>query len=72
MNKKKMTAQYIELNQGFWGLIDQQGNKYEPINIPEQLKKNGKKSTVWFERIPEAQSMNMYGDIIRIEGFSVE
>ena len=34
-------AQYQNIEMGFWGIISEDGQKYRPINMPEQLKIEG-------------------------------
>ena len=53
---------------GFWG-IESNGKKYEPINMPEQLKTHGARVKIKAQTLEGASSMNMWGTIIRITSF---
>ncbi len=60
---------YQNLGTGFWGIIDSNGNEWRPVNMPEQLKRAGKKVTV---RIKEVDDMSifMWGTAVRVLSFS--
>ena len=40
----KGRATRVDLEGGFWGIVDEDGNRWQPVNMPEQLK--GKDTTV--------------------------
>ncbi len=63
------TARYIGLEGGFWGIEGDNGRKYTPINMPEQLKTNGAKVQIHAHLLEGAVSMSMWGDTIRIVSF---
>ena len=42
---------YISLEDGFYGIITEKGEKYLPINLPEKFKKDGLR--VWFKAKPK-------------------
>ncbi len=65
--KGKVSFQNIET--GFWGIIDDAGNKWMIIEMPEQLKYDGKSVEVMIEPI-DAMSMMMWGTPAKIVGFS--
>jgi inhibitor of cysteine peptidase len=60
------TVKYIGLEGGFWGIIGDDGKKYDPINLPDEFKAEDLK--VYFEyKIAEDQiSFHMWGQLIEI------
>ncbi len=64
--KGKVTYQNIET--GFWGIIEPNGQKWMIINMPEQLKYDNKTVEVSIEPI-DAMSTAMWGTPARIISF---
>lgn len=62
------TITHLPLATGTYGIIDNQGNEWLPINMPEQLKKDGKKVTVTIQEV-DIMSMFMWGTSVRILSF---
>jgi len=60
---------YQDLGMGCWGIVDQAGVEYRPVNMPEQLKKVGANVTVLVTDVEEDFSMMMWGEAVRIVGF---
>lgn len=60
-----VTTQYIDLEGGFWGLVDHSGNQYEPENLPSELQKEGLKARIQV-RVSNAASMRMWGQVVRV------
>ncbi len=63
------TAQFQNIGPGFWGIIDDKGNEWRPVNMPEQLKYEGASITVYGREVDE-MSIFMWGKAIRIVSFS--
>jgi len=63
------TIVYQNLEGGFWGLEDEKGNNYLPVNMPEQLKHEGKKVKVVIREADEAGAA-MWGRPVHIVSFS--
>ncbi|MEP7323212.1 MAG: hypothetical protein ABI761_14905 [Saprospiraceae bacterium] len=61
--------QFINLATGFWALVSDQGEKYRPVNMPDQLKISGKKVTCKVRPINEEFSMMMWGTPVKIIQF---
>ena len=61
--KGKIT--YQNIGTGFWGIIDTNGNQYEPVNLSEKLKKEGKSVSVT-ARESDTFSLFMWGNPIEI------
>ncbi len=53
---------------GFWGIVGDDGVDYRPVNMPEQLKKKGKKVTITAE-LTDDMSIFMWGTAIKIISF---
>ncbi len=66
--KIKGEAKYIDLGTGFWGIVDDKGGEWLPVNMPEQLKYEGKRVEC---RAIESDgfSMHMWGKLVRIVSF---
>lgn len=62
-------VQYINLATGFWAIVSQDGEKYRPIHMPDQMKIEGKKVTVRIKPISEEFSMMMWGTPVKIIQF---
>jgi len=62
----KGTVSFIDMEGGFYGIIADDGEHYDPINLPPQFKLNGLR--VWFRaEICENQlSFHMWGTRIEI------
>ena len=62
------TVTFQNLGTGFWGIIDDKGNEWRPVNMPEQLKKEGKTVTVTAQEVDE-MSIFMWGTPVEIVRF---
>lgn len=60
---------YQNLGMGFWGIVDQDGNEWRPINMPEQLKYDGKEVSVSIKEVEEDVSMFMWGTAVKVLSF---
>ena len=71
MKKLKITgkARYQNLGTGFWGIIGKDGREWRPVNMPEQLKKEGKEVSVTIKEVDE-MSIFMWGTPVRILSFT--
>lgn len=64
----KGTIVWKDLEGGFWGIVDENGNEWLPVNLPEQLKSKGKKAKLMI-RESEQASMFMWGTPVRVLAF---
>ena len=71
MSKKKITGKitYQNLETGFWGIIDEDGNHWRPVEMPEQLKHDGRRVTVTIKEVEEEASIFMWGTPVKILSF---
>ena len=54
MSKKiKGKVVYQNLGMGCWGIVDQSGKEYRPVNMPEQLKQVGADVSVVVKGVEE-------------------
>ncbi len=63
------TVSFQHLGTGFWGIIDENGKEWRPVNMPEQLKKAGKSVTVTVKEVDE-MSIFMWGTPVEIVKFN--
>ena len=60
---------YNKLEGGFWGIIAPSGKKYRPVQMPDQLKHEGRQITVQIRRRPDLVDVFMWGETVEIVGF---
>ncbi|HDD45030.1 MAG TPA: hypothetical protein ENG63_09270 [Candidatus Desulfofervidus auxilii] len=59
------TIKYLSLEGGFYGIETEKGEKYLPLNLPEEFKKDGLK--VWFKaKLKKVAAIQMWGKPIEI------
>lgn len=63
------TVSYQNFSGGFYGIVADNGTEYRPVNMPEQLKKNGARVSVVVAKSREEVSMFMWGEAVRIISF---
>ena len=66
--KIKGKVVYLSFEGGAYGIIDSSGRKFLPLNMPEQLKKDGA-DVVCSVRPSDAETMMMWGEPVYIESF---
>lgn len=66
--KIKGKVVYLSFEGGAYGIIDQHDKKYLPINMPNQLKKDGARVTCNI-RPADVESMVMWGEPVYIISF---
>lgn len=64
------TIQKVAIGTGFWGIVDQNGNNYRPINMPAQLKHPGKTISITAQKVEVGASIFMWGIPIKILSFT--
>ncbi|KMQ50750.1 hypothetical protein CHISP_2273 [Chitinispirillum alkaliphilum] len=63
----KGVVTYIELEGGFYGIITPDGEKYRPLNLPEEFKKDGLEVEFRGEIQDDAIGIHMWGKAIVLE-----
>lgn len=71
MKKIKISGKvsYQNLGTGFWGIIGKDGREWRPVNMPEQLKYEGKEIQVVAVEADEDVSIFMWGTPVKIISF---
>ena len=60
---------YQNIGTGFWGIVDDKGNEWRPVNMPNQLKTEGKKVHITAKKAKEGMSIFMWGEAIEVLTF---
>ena len=60
------TVIYMDLEGGFYAIDADDGNKYDPLNLPQAFRKEGLRVKVSAQHQTDVMSMHMYGTIIQI------
>ncbi len=60
------TVVYKSIEGGFYAIDGDNGRKYNPINLPEEFKKDGLKVKLTARLKKDAVSFQMYGSIIEV------
>jgi hypothetical protein len=63
--KGKVTFQ--NLGVGFWGIIDDEGQKWRPLKMPRKLQKEGLEVEIEAEESANQMSVFMWGKAIEIK-----
>ncbi|MFT6963443.1 MAG: hypothetical protein ACJAWV_003180 [Flammeovirgaceae bacterium] len=66
----KGKVKYQEVGTGFWGIIGNDGKKWKPISLPEELQKENLEVKIEAKEVKNAVSIFMWGKTIEIMGFS--
>ncbi len=56
----------VEIEGGFWGIIGNDGIKYDPINLPDEFKKDGQPVRFEAKAREDQMSFHMWGRIVEI------
>ena len=57
---------FQNLGTGFWGIIGDDGQEWRPVNMPDQLKQDGKRVHISIKKIKDDVSIFMWGTPIQI------
>ncbi len=60
---------YYDIGPGFWGITDDKGNQWRPVNTPNQLKTDGARVVCTVEEIADDMSIFMWGNAVQIISF---
>jgi len=61
------TITYLDLEGGFFGILDESGEHLDPINLSKEFQKDGLKVRFWYEEQKDAIGIHMWGKIIKIK-----
>ncbi|MBY5959058.1 hypothetical protein KUV50_12980 [Membranicola marinus] len=62
-------VRYITLETGFWGIESEDGEKYIPVNMPEQLKNEGRQVEIEAETVGSMSGLQMWGQYVKVLSF---
>jgi hypothetical protein len=62
---------YIEIEGGFYGIISDDGNKYDPVNLAPEYRKDGLRIKAGVSVQKNMISIHMWGTLIRINQIQV-
>ncbi len=57
---------YKKLGPGFWGIVDDEGRKWRPVCMPDNMKQEGLDVTVKARLVKEGASIFMWGRPVEI------
>jgi hypothetical protein len=57
---------YVPLEGGFYGLESNKGNKYLPVNLPENLKQHGLSIQAKLVKVKGMMGLHIWGEYVRI------
>ena len=60
---------FKNIGPGCWGIVDDKGGEWRPVNMPEQLKYQGAEVRAKARQIPEEFSIFMWGTAVQISSF---
>ena len=61
------TVQYIDLEGGFWAIITESNEKYNPMNLPDRFPKEDLKVAVKAKLRYDVGSVHIFGNIMKIQ-----
>lgn len=62
-------AKFQNIDMGFWGIISDDGKKYRPINMPEQLKVEGADVHCVVQEVDYDVDIYMWGTAVEVISF---
>ena len=65
------TMSHIDLEGGFWGIIADNGKYYDPINLPDVLKKEGLRVNFTLKVLKNRASVHMWGEMVEILNWEI-
>lgn len=60
------TVQYVDLEGGFYGIVAEDGTRYDPVDLNEEFREDGLRVRFRAERQEDVVSIRMWGEAIRI------
>jgi len=61
------TVLFLSMEGGFYGIVSDTGQKYDPINLPKKFEIDGLKVEFWPEPFDGFTSFHMWGELVEIE-----
>lgn len=69
MKRVKYQMKFVDLEGGFWGMVDEEGNQFMPMHVHEQLKCEGETFIMSIEPL-DVMGMMMWGTPVNIISFT--
>ena len=60
------TVQYNELEGGFYGIVGDNGKKYDPVNLPPEYAKDGLRVKFQVKEMEGMAGTHMWGEIVEV------
>lgn len=60
------TIRYVDLEGGFYGIVDEDGAQYDPINLDDAYKEDGLRVHFLAETRDDVMSVRMWGTVVEI------
>lgn len=57
---------HVALEGGFWGIVDEQGRRYDPAGLPTEFQRDGLRIKVRARRVTDRLSSRMWGTAIEL------
>ena len=65
------TIRHVGVEGGFWGITGDNGQKYDPLNLPEELQQAGLKLKFWVRIRKDIATTHMWGTPVQIVRYVV-
>jgi hypothetical protein len=62
---------HVGLEGGFWGLTGENGQNYDPLNLPEALQQAGLRVRFWLRMRKDLPTTHMWGTPVQIVAYSI-
>lgn len=60
------SIKYIGLEGGFYGIVADDGKRYDPVNLPEEFRQDGLRVRIELRPRPDMASLHMWGMIVEV------
>ncbi|MDH7569123.1 MAG: hypothetical protein QHJ73_06005 [Armatimonadota bacterium] len=64
------TITYIALEGGFYGIVGDDGHRYDPVNLPKEFQQNGLRVRFEVRPRPDMASFHMWGILVEVVSIS--
>lgn len=62
---------HIGVEGGFWGLTGENGQNYDPLNLPDDLKRAGLRVRFWLRMRKDVATTHMWGTPVQVVAYSI-
>ena len=60
------TIQYNDFEGGFYGIVGDDGENYDPINLPEEFQVDGLRVNYLLKILDDQMSIHMWGKVVEV------